>query len=157
MAKIDTILKGVGLAVIVGLGIPVGLSVKFSDGKLSADEIRKEFGIATWTFKVRSPKEFSRLKVELLADVEGNDAAVTQGIFESTFPDGVKSCDLRIYGQEKTIRILCNREKEEVSLPVDISEATIHHLGGKGSEIETGTFLLLDSSELWLKAHVSVE
>lgn len=157
MAKIDTILQGAGLAVIVGLGIPVGLSVKFSDGKIRAEELQQEFGIAVWTFNVLSPKEFSSLKVELSAKLANGESEEPLGVFDLTFPNAVKRCDLRIYAQEKSVRVLCNGQSSDFALPFDLSDSAIHNLGGKGDEIRSGTFLLSSGAAGDLIATVAVD
>jgi hypothetical protein len=160
MAKIDTILKGTGVAALLGLGIPVGLSEKFSDGQIRAEEIKKEFGITSWTFRVRRAHEFSKVKVELYSskpDALLSGKPTELGKLEAALSESVKAGEIRIYAVGNSIRVLCNGERREFSIPFDPAQATIQHIGGKGREIAAGTFLLAEQKEASLIAVVSVE
>ena len=160
MAKIDTILKGTGLAALIGLGIPVGLSVKFDDGRIRAEELKGEFGITAWTYRVRCPREFSTVRIELFSAKPGadlTDERKSLGVLQAVQSAAVKAADIRIYAEAKAARVLCNGERAEFTIPFDPAQATIHHLGGKGREIDTGVFLLAEQTEESLFAVVSVE
>ena len=160
MAKIDTILKGTGVAALIGLGIPVGLSEKFSDGQIRAEEIKKEFGITSWTFRVRRAHAFSKVKIELYSakpDALWSAKSTVLGKLAAVLPESVKASEIRIYAVGNSIRVLCNGERGEFAIPFDPAQATIHHIGGKGHEIDTGTFLLAEQKEASLIAVVTVE
>ena len=158
MIKIDTILKSAGVAVIVALGIPVGLSVKFSDGQIKAEELQEEFGIATWTLGVRSPKEFSSLKVELFrAQSEGTGERTSLGSSTASFSNGVKKAEVRIYANDKGAYIFCEGNRSELLFPFDVAASVAHNPGGKGSEIGSGEFLLAEGKEANLVAAITVD
>lgn len=151
MAKIDTILKVAGAGLILVLGVPVALSVKFGDGEPAADELHREFGIATWAIEVRAPAEFTSLRVEALLERAGaGGGPAVLGSQDWLFDDGRKRAEVRIYLQEQSLRVLCEGGRLEARLPFAPvpaggggGPALLHDLGGKGREVGAGRFLLV--------------
>ena len=157
MPKADTILQIVGVAAIAALGLPVALSVKYRDGKVTADEIQEALGALVWKIEVNSPASFSSLRIRL-ESVKGEERE-TIATLEAAFDNRVKTAEAGVFLMETKAQLRCAKLHSEGILPpsIRLESLDLHDLGGTGIEAGPNTFRLADDGDRSLQVVFEVD
>ena len=164
MGSIDKVLQIIGVGALLALGIPVGMSVKFDDGQLKADELREVFDVYIWDIEIRATKGFKSAKIELFRSSNPEqENGESLGLVHAEFESSRRSLEAGVYMKQSEAYVLCGDEKKTIALPFSVTadedpeKPVAYKLGGRGKEIRANTFRLIDYKGTTVLAVMTVE